>query len=1057
MSKKKPSKKRGSSQQRSVGAKSTASSEKARNAAPTVSKKGRGAESSIKARQPSSQREPARQAKSRNASGASPEPGNSGQKNSKGVPSVKGPKTETFPIVGVGASAGGLEAFKRLLSSLPNNSGMGIVFIQHLNPTHESKLSEVLSSSTRMRVVEAENGATVQPNRVYVIPPNANLAILRGVLHLISPAQTEGRQMAIDFFFRSLAQDQGSRAIGVVLSGSNSDGALGLQAIKAEGGITLVQDEASAQYNTMPRSAINAGAVDFILTPEEIAAELTRIGQHPYVSSRPEAAAAEPVVARDGNDLNKIFIMLRNRTGVDFTCYKQTTIRRRMMRRLALLKIAGLRNYLKYLQENSAELNALYEDLLINVTNFFRDPDTYEALKTKVFPRIMQGRSMDAPIRMWVAGCATGEEAYSLAMSLAEYVGDKADSMPIQIFATDVSDRVIDKARSGVYPENISLDVSPDRLKRFFMKVEAGFQISKTIREMCVFSRQNLIKDPPFSRLDLISCRNVLIYMDAELQRKIVPVLHYALNPGGFLVLGNAETVGGYSDLFSFEDRKHKIYSRRSIDSHPDFRFAVPLGPNEGGEGVAVAVSEETRRKFNLQRESERIVLNRYGPAGVVVDQNMQIVLFRGHTGLFLEPAPGEASLNIFSMAREGLMPELRSAIFEARNRNLSAKRDGIRIKSDEKLKNVTIQVHPINGPSSKESYYLILFEDLGYGEGFKPSSKRPRRGKGEGAAQEQSQEAMQLKEELIATKEYLESVIAQHQATNEELKSANEEIQSSNEELQSINEELETAKEELQATNEELSTVNDELQNRNVELGQVNDDLLNLLSSINVPVVMLGRDLRIRRFTPTAEKALHLIPTDVGRSITDLKLNIEVPDLAKLISEVIDSLSATELEVKDKEGGLFHLRIRPYKTMDNRIGGAVLVWVDITGMRPTEPARDSLGIAQTLADATPNPVVVLDDDLRIRLANEAFYCDFKLERERAADRPIHELDGSPWNLPAVRDFLTRSLTDNKEASSITVEYKDAKNGTNKLELKARPVDQADAGGKLILLILAKP
>jgi len=519
-------------------------------------------------------------------------------------------------------------------------------------------------------------------------------------------------------------------------------------------------------------------------------------------------------------------------------------------------------------------------------------------------------------------------------------------------------------------------------------------------------------------------------------------------------LLGNAETVGGYSDLFSAEDRKHKIYSRRPSDSHPDFRFAVPGGTNEAGDAVAVTVSEDSRRRFNLQRESERIVLNRYGPAGVVIDQNMQIVLFRGHTGLFLEPAPGEASLSIFSMAREGLMPELRSAIFEARNRNLPVKRDGLRIKSDEKLKNVTLQVHPINGASSKESYFLILFEDMGYMEGFKVSTKRPRRGKGEGAAEEQSQEAMQLKEELIATKEYLESVIAQHQATNEELKSANEEIQSSNEELQSINEELETAKEELQATNEELSTVNDELQNRNVELGQVNDDLLNLLSSINVPVVMLSRDLRIRRFTPTAEKALHLIPTDIGRLITDLKLNIDVPNLARIISEVIDSLSATELEVQDKEGGRFHLRIRPYKTMDNRIGGAVLVWVDITGMRPPGPAFDSLVVAQTLADITPNPVVVLDGDLRMRLANEAFYGDFKLSREQTVDRPIQELEGSPWNLPALHEFLAKSLTDNKEASSLTVEHKDSKNGTNRLELKARPVDQADGGGKLVLLTL---
>src|SRR5215467_2592387 len=419
-------------------------------------KKQRGSEEAKKSRRPSSQYDSGPQAKIRSNPAASSDSAQATQKNSKASTAAQDHEVETFPIVGVGASAGGLEAFKRLLSTLPNNSGMGIVFISHLNPTHESKLSEVLASSTRMPVVEAENGATVRPNHVYVIPPNANLAILRGVLHLMSPAPTDGRQMTIDYFLRSLAQDQGSRAIGVVLSGSNSDGALGLQAIKAEGGITFVQDEESAQYNTMPRSAINAGAVDFVLPPEEIAAELTRIGHHPYVTSHAEPAV-ETAVTKDGNDLNKIFIMLRNRTGVDFTYYKQTTIRRRMMRRLALLKIAGLRNYLKYLQENAPELSALYEDLLINVTNFFRDPDVYEALKTKVFPKLLDKRSIEAPIRMWVAGCATGEEAYSLAMTLAEYVGDKAENMPIQIFATVASKRLLKKAPTGAFPGKIRL------------------------------------------------------------------------------------------------------------------------------------------------------------------------------------------------------------------------------------------------------------------------------------------------------------------------------------------------------------------------------------------------------------------------------------------------------------------------------------------------------------------------------------------------------------------------------------------------------------------------
>jgi two-component system CheB/CheR fusion protein len=688
---------------------------------------------------------------------------------------------KTFPIVGIGASAGGLEAFKRLLSNLPSDSGMGIVFIQHLSPTHESQLSEILSGSTEMPVVEAENGASVQPNHVYVIPPNADLAILNGLLNVMPRAEAKERHMAIDYFFRSLAQDRGRQAIGVLLSGSNSDGALGLQAIKAEGGITLAQDEQSAQYSTMPRSAINVGAVDFVLSPEHIAAELARIGQHPYVS-RSKPQVEEAVVDRDGDELKKIFVLLRTQTGVDFTFYKQTTIRRRLMRRLALHKIAGLRDYLKYLQEHPAELNALYDDMLINVTSFFRDRDTFEALKYRVFPKLTANRSPEAPIRVWAAGCATGEEAYSLAISLVEYLGEKADKTPIQIFTTDISDKVIDRARTGIYPENISLDVSPSRLKRFFAKVEMGYQISKAIRDICVFSRQNLIKDPPFSKLDLISCRNVLIYMDGALQERVIPIFHYALNPGGFLVLGTAESTGRYSDLFSIEDRKHKIYSRTPVESHRDFGFVLPVRPDDTRSTVQ-AGGDETRRHFNLQKESERIILNKYGPVGVVIDAHMEIILFRGHTGLFLESPPGEVSLNIFAMARDGLMPGLRSAIFEARNRDIPVTRADLRIRSNDKLKRVTVHIHPMTGPSPTDTHFLVLFDDMGYVEPLE-GKKKPGKQRKQAQGSEEDGESVYLKEELTATKEYLESVNSQYQATNEELKSANEEIQSSNEEL---------------------------------------------------------------------------------------------------------------------------------------------------------------------------------------------------------------------------------------------------------------------------------
>ncbi len=584
-------------------------------------------------------------------------------------------RDRTFPVVGIGASAGGLEAFTQLLEFLPHDTGMAFVLVQHLAPKHESMLTELLSRATRMPVAEVKDGMKVESDHIYVIPPNTNMAILHGVLHLMPRPATLGQHMPIDYFLRSLAEDQKSTAIGVILSGTASDGALGLKAIKAEGGITFAQDEKTAKYDGMPRSAIAAGYVDFILAPDKIAKELARLGRHPYVSHVKVERAGE-LLAEDGDDFNKILIVLRAATGVDFTYYKHSTIQRRIVRRMVLLKIDDLKNYVKYLQANAGEVEALYNDILINVTGFFRDPETFEILTEKVFPSIMKNRSPDEPIRIWVPGCSTGEEPYSIAISLLEFLGDRATSTPIQIFATDISEVAIEKARAGIFIENIALDVSPERLRRFFVKLESGYQISKTFRDICVFAKQNVVKDPPFSKLDLISCRNVLIYLGPVLQKKVMPILHYALKPDGLLVLGSSETIGGFADLFSLIEKKHKVYAKKMTALRPAFDFSNSDYQIEKVHFGKATSARETA-SFDVQKEADQIVMSRYVPAGVIINDDMEILQFRGRTGYYLEPAPGEASLNLLHMAREGLTFDLRTAIHKSRKADAPIKKKG--------------------------------------------------------------------------------------------------------------------------------------------------------------------------------------------------------------------------------------------------------------------------------------------------------------------------------------------------------------------------------------------
>jgi two-component system CheB/CheR fusion protein len=909
-----------------------------------------------------------------------------------------------FPIVGIGASAGGLEAFTQLLRELPGDTGMAFVMVQHLAPKYESMLTELLANQTSLPVAQVREGMRVERNRVYVIPPNSSMGIRDGVLHLVPRTEASGQHMPIDIFLRSLAEDQRGQAIGVILSGTASDGAMGLKAIKAEGGITLAQEPASARYDGMPRAAITAGVVDFVLPIERIAQELVKIGRHPYLAPNVKADALEETPDTDGN-LQRIFVLLRSATGSDFTHYKHATIRRRIRRRMVLHKIERLGDYVRLLQQNPVEVENLYQDILIHVTGFFRDPEMFDALKTEVFEKIVADRQKGTPIRVWVPGCSTGEEVYSLAIALLE-VADVESSLPIHIFATDISQAAVDKARAGFYSEATVSEVSPERLRRFFVKADGGYRISKMIRDMCIFARQDVTKDPPFSKLDIISCRNLLIYLGPVLQRRVLSVFHYALKPGGYLVLGASETIGSFADLFAPADKRHKFYLRKPSHTHLQFEFEPEHAIEPGARSREVIAPRP-----DLHHEIDRAILGRLAPAAVVVSTDLQVLHVRGNTGKYLQPAPGAASMHVLKMARDGLAHDLRNAIHLARKRGGPVRKQGIRVRQNGHTGEVDVEVTPIELVNG-ETNFLVLFHDSDPDrspgetrrEDRPPRKRVPPRAR---SARGPRAELQRLEDELDTTRDYLQSIIQDQEAINEELQSANEEILSSNEELQSTNEELETAKEELQSTNEELNTVNEELQTRNSEMSHINSDLTNLLASVQIPIIMVSNDLRLRRFTPMAERVLNLLPSDVGRPIGDFKPNLRITNLEPLLAETIETVTVKELEIQDLDGRWYSMRLRPYKSIENRIDGAVVTLVDIHAMKVNmaeHAAADQ--IVTSVVDIIRRPLVVLSVNGQVRKASRAFYRLFRVSPQEAEGREIYELNERSWDVPRMRGLL---------------------------------------------------
>ena len=942
------------------------------------------------------------------------------------TPAGNGHATSSSPhIVGVGASAGGLEAFTELLSQLPDDTGLAFVLIQHLDPDSPSHLPVLLARGCKMPVMEVKGGTRAEANHVYVIPPKCNLGISDGVLRT-TPRPGSGRNMPIDDFLSALAVDRGSNASGVVLSGTASDGTLGLKAIKDAGGVTFAQERHTAKFESMPGSAIAAGVVDFELPPAAIARQLAAIAQGSDLPSEISAAAEQGAET----ELKKIFRLLRSATGVDFTNYKHSTLHRRIRRRMVLRGFTTLEEYIRELERNHQEPIDLCEDCLITVTAFFREPDVLEQLKKAVFPALVENRSPEDPIRIWVPGCSTGEEAYSMAICLTEYLEEVDLRLPFEVFATDISESAIERARNGRYPEAALAHVSPQRLARFFTRSERGYQIAKVIRNVCVFAHQDVSLDPPFSKLDLISFCNVLIYLSSVLQRRVLSIMRYALKPTGFLILGPSESISTLSEAFHQVDMLHKIYCLKPAmdNSHPPIR----PGRLQSRSGQRKRIAE-SGAGLDVQREADRLVLAEHGPPGAVIDDDLNIVLVRGHTAPYLELSPGEPTQSLLKMVREGLIPGLGKAIRTARQRHDVAREDGFRIEGDGRLVEVAIKVVPFRRASApSERYFLVLFEDTGH-EGGPHAKRKPSKSDAGGSAR--------LRRELAATKEYLQSIVEDKATTLEELKAANEEAQAGNEEL-------ETAQEELESANEELNTLNETLKFSNVELNEVNRDLSNLLESISIPLVMVGRDLRIRRFTRAMEPLLNLIASDVGRSITDLQPQMELPELRRLLLDAMEGGSRKPRDVRDPYGRWYSLRILPSVGRDGKPDGAILMFIDI------DAAKRGLDFAEAIVETVREPLVILDQNLQVLKANKSFYEAFHAAKDDTENRLIYDLGNGQWNIPKLRELLENILPAHSTFRDFEVTHEFEHVGRKVMLLNAAEIFNPNAQARTILLAI---
>nr|WP_245535836.1 chemotaxis protein CheB [Thiorhodococcus drewsii] len=968
---------------------------------------------------------------------------------------------QRFPVVGIGASAGGLAAFESFFSAIPvdTETGMAFVLVQHLAPDHKSILTDLVKRYTCMQVSEAEDGMAIEPDHAYIIPPNMDMALFKGVLHLLEPSAPHGLRLPIDFFFRSLAQDQHERAICVVLSGTGSDGTLGARAIKGEGGLVMVQAPNTATYDGMPRSVIATGLNDFVLAPAEMPAQLMAYVNHAFGKRTPTVAAS----GSTEDALTKICILLRDTTGHDFSQYKQSTLVRRIDRRIALHQLDRQGDYLRYLQQDPEEIEALFRDLLIGVTNFFRDPEAFAALQRDVIPRLFSDKPAGTPVRVWVCGCSTGEEAYSIAILLQEHLETLKKTYRVQVFATDVDARAIEQARSGLYPASIAADVSPERLARYFSQNAdgEGYRIQKVVRDLLVFSEQDLIKDPPFSRLDLISCRNLLIYLNSDLQKRLIPLFHYALNAQGVLFLGNSESIGESLTLFNPLDRKWKIYLRREqVVGLPSTSLGqfLPAASTARTTPPTAPAQEWRKSKPDLRGLTEQALLDHYDPVALLIGGRGEILYIVGRTDAYFKLPTGDADMNVLTMAREGLARPLTTALHRAVAAKEVIEIPNVRVEIDDTVTRVNLTVRPLPPQSPDDTppdLYLLVFEPTPAAD---PTSHPDAVAPDEGAASASSNARItKLERELQAKEEYLQSTLEEMETANEELKSTNEEMQSVNEELQSTNEELETSKEELQSVNEELATVNVELQTKVADLSRANNDMNNLLAGTGVATLFVDHQLRITRYTPTATQLIKLIQSDIGRSVGDIVSNlVNYTHFIEDVETVLKTLVPHEQEVQTQEGAWYLMRIGPYRTLDNVIEGAVITFADISGSRRSEDAlRVAHHFAETLLDAVPTPLIVLNEDLCLMSANQAFYSYFQIARTDIQGQSLFALIDRHWNTPALRQLLSEVQSTGIGVEGHVVEHEIPGLGRRSIELNVSRLDPGEKQPGTVLIAFA--
>ncbi|GAA4365629.1 chemotaxis protein CheB [Hymenobacter saemangeumensis] len=915
---------------------------------------------------------------------------------------------DKFPVVALGGSAGSLSAFEQFFQAMPADTGMAFIVISHLAPDQDSQLAQVVQHFTRMQVMEATDGLRVRPNRVYVIPPGVDMSMLHGTLLLFAPSAQAGRRLPIDFFFQSLAKDARERAVAIICSGLGSDGTIGLKMVMENFGMVMVQSPDTAEYDSMPRSAIATEFVDYILPAHQLPGRLLEYVNKP-VHLRPRREEPESD-SKPAHALQKIFLLIRAQTGHDFSFYKRNTVFRRIERRMNSHQIKEFTHYVRYLQENPAEVEALFKELLIGVTKFFRDQEAFEMLKVRLMP-VLRQKPADSTIRVWAPGCSTGEEAYSLAITLLECLElmEPTRYLKIQIFATDLNADGIDVARVGMYPENIAADVSPERLRRYFTKVDSFYQIRKEVRDLVVFAVHNINKDAPFTKLDLLVCRNLLIYLSAELQKTLLPVFHYALNSGGLLFLGPSENLTGFQDLFQPLDVKWKISLRLETSSPLTrlFYFPTAMVRHQAPPSPATGSMNPTspRKDGPFAALVQKLLLRQYTPPAVVINNKGEILYVNGRTGRYLEPAPGLGGLNLFDMTREELSYEVSGAVFRATSTRETVEVENVRVKTEAGIQLLRITVKYLEEPEQLAGLLLVVFED-------QPTPRKVRLGKATiGADISRDAVVASLEKELQFTKHRLQNTIEEMESSVEELKSTNEELQSANEELQSTNEEAMTNKEEMQSLNEELMTLNMQYLSKTEELSQAANDMKNLLDATEIATIFLDHDLVIKRFTPSINRIVSLLPSDLGRPITHFAPHLRYERLLKDLQQVLDRLVTVEANIQTTDGAWFAMRILPYRTLDNYISGAVITFTDITALKTLETQlQESTALAESIVETVREPLLVLDRNLHILALSKAFSELFSVEPEQAKGQPLHDLDGGVWHSPALRQHLQAVL-----------------------------------------------